>query len=85
MQQNSVTYKDIIEKNVTLNIALAVKRKLNMLGYNVELTRSTDTALGKTKKEDIYKRVDLINNSSAVMYLSIHANSFTSSNIKTNK
>ncbi len=74
--------KDIIEKNVTLNIALAVKRKLNMLGYNVELTRSTDTALGKTKKEDIYKRVDLINNSSAVMYLSIHANSFTSSDIK---
>lgn len=74
--------KDIIEKNVTLNIALLVKRKLNMLGYNVLLTRSTDTALGNTKKEDIYKRVDLINNSKAVLYLSIHANSFTSSNIK---
>lgn len=74
--------KDIIEKNVTLNIALLVKRKLNMLGYNVLLTRSTDTALGNTKKEDIYKRVDLINNSKAVLYLSIHANSFTSNNIK---
>lgn len=74
--------KDIIEKNVTLNISLAVKRKLELLGYNVLLTRSTDTALGKTKKEDIYNRVDLINNSEAIMYLSIHANSFTSSNIK---
>lgn len=74
--------KDIIEKNVTLNIALAVKRKLNTLGYNVLLTRNTDTALGNTKKKDIYKRVDLINNSEAVMYLSIHANSFTSSDIK---
>lgn len=74
--------KDIIEKDVTLNIALLVKRKLNLLGYNVVLTRNTDTALGNTKKEDIYKRVDLINNSNAVMYLSIHANSFTSPDIK---
>ena len=74
--------KDIIEKNVALNVSLAVKRHLEELGYKVLLTRDTDKALGKTKKEDIYTRVDLINNSSSVLYLSIHANSFTSNKIK---
>lgn len=74
--------KDIIEKNVTLNVSLAVKRKLQLLGYKVILTRDTDVALGKTKKEDIYNRVDLINKSDASLYLSIHANSFTSGEIK---
>ena len=34
------------------------------------------------KKEDIYNRVDLINKSDASLYLSIHANSFTSGDIK---
>ncbi len=74
--------KDIIEKNVTLNVSLAVKRKLQLLGYKVILTRDIDVALGKTKKEDIYNRVDLINKSDASLYLSIHANSFTSGEIK---
>ena len=35
-----------------------------------------------TKKKDIYGRVDLINESNAVMYICIHANSFTSPKIK---
>ncbi len=74
--------KDIIEKNVTLNISLEVKRHLENLGYKVLLTRETDKALGKTKKEDIYNRVDLINESDAKLYLCIHANSFTSNKIK---
>lgn len=74
--------KDIIEKNITLKIALLVKEQLENLGYQVLLTRDQDEALGKTKKEDIYNRVDLINNSDASMYLSIHANSFTSNKIK---
>lgn len=74
--------KDIIEKNVALNVSLAIKKHLETLGYKVLLTRETDTALGKTKKEDIYNRVDLINNSGAVVYLSVHANSFTSCEIK---
>lgn len=74
--------KDIIEKNVALNVALSVRKHLETLGYKVLMTRETDKALGKTKKEDIYKRVDLINNSEAVIYLSIHANSFPSNSIK---
>ncbi len=74
--------KDIIEKNVTLRISLLVKEHLQTLGYRVKLTRDTDKALGNTKKLDIYNRVDLINESGAVLYLCIHANSFTDSKIK---
>lgn len=74
--------KDIIEKNITLKVSLLVKEHLQTLGYRVMLTRETDKALGNTKKLDIYNRVDLINESKAVMYVCIHANSFTSNKIK---
>lgn len=74
--------KETIEKNVTLDISLCVKKHLESLGYKVLLTRDGDYALGNTKKKDIYGRVDLINESNAQLYLCIHANSFTSPQIK---
>ena len=74
--------KDIIEKNVTLEVSMCLKKHLETLGYKVLLTRDGDYALGNTKKKDIYGRVDLINKSDASLYICIHANSFTSPKIK---
>lgn len=66
------------EKDLTLEISIKLKEKLERFGYRVLLTRYKDTALGKTKKEDIYKRVDLINQKSTILFISIHANAYPS-------
>lgn len=67
---------DIIEKDITLEISLLLASKLRQSGYVVKLTREKDIALSKIKRDDIYKRVDLINESKATIYISIHANSY---------
>lgn len=67
------------EKNIVLKISFYLKENLEKLGYQVKLTRDKDCALAKTKKDDIYKRVSLINDSNAKLYISIHANAYPSS------
>lgn len=71
-----------IEKNITLKISLLLANYLRSSGYIVKLTRDKDMALAHTKKEDMYKRVNLINSSKACLYLSIHANSYPSKNVR---
>ena len=73
---------NLLEKDLVLDIAYLIKDYIEKYGYNVVLTRYKDISLGKTKKEDIYKRVDLINKDNVILYLSIHANYYTSSNVK---
>ena len=73
---------NLLEKDLVLDIAYLIKDYLEKYGYNVVLTRYKDISLGKTKKEDIYKRVDLINKDNVILYLSIHANYYTSSNVR---
>ena len=73
------SFEDLIEKNVNLKIGLALKEILEEKGYEVKMTRSGDVSLSKdkfSKKEDIYTRIDLINNSDADLFVSIHTNSF---------
>lgn len=73
--------KMVLEKNITLKMSLLLTSYLRRSGYMVKLTREKDQALGKTKKEDIYKRVEKINSSHAKLYISIHANSFPSDKV----
>lgn len=68
--------KDTVEKDITLPISLKLAYFLEQMGYKVYLTRNSDVALAKTKTEDIHKRVKLINESSSILYISIHANSY---------
>lgn len=76
---------DVYEKHLVLSIALKLKLYLEKTGYKVLLTRESDISLSKngdnSKRADIHKRVELINKSNAVMFVSIHANSFPSSNV----
>lgn len=72
----------LIEKDITLNISLKLKKHLEACGYNVYLTREIDKALSKEKANDIYKRVALINNANTILYISIHANSYPHASIK---
>lgn len=74
--------KQVIEKNLVLDISLKLKYYLEQIGYKVVLTREKDQALSNTKIKDIHKRVELINNSNCLLYISIHANSYPSELVK---
>lgn len=69
----------ILEKDINLNISKALEQELIKNGASVIMTRDGDYDLGspnndRRKKSDFDNRIDLINNSNANMYLSIHAN-----------
>jgi len=77
----------VLEKEINLKVALKVKELLEKNNVEVILTRDIDSGLyeegDKNKKAtDMRKRVELINNSGAVLSVSIHQNSFTQESIK---
>ncbi len=74
--------KQLVEKDLTLNIAFKVQNYLEQMGYKVLLTRDKDKALASNKSNDIYTRVSTINNSNCLLYISIHANSYPHESIK---
>ena len=73
---------NIYEKNLNLEIVDKLESELLSRGAIVLLTRDGDYDLSTTKinrkKDDLYSRVKLINNSNCDMYISIHLNSTTS-------
>ena len=78
------TYKDILEKNINLDICYELMSELENKGATVYMTRYDDYDLSVNgayfrKRSDLYNRVKLINDSDADMYLSIHLNSLESS------
>lgn len=73
------SYQDLIEKDVNLKIGLKLRTTLESKGYEVKMTRSADIHLCQdkfSKKEDLVTRIDMINKSSADLFISIHTNSF---------
>lgn len=78
---------DALEKDINLQIALKLKKHLEDSNYNVIMTREDDRGLysegdGNKKATDLQKRVEIINNSDAVLAISIHQNSFTQESSK---
>ena len=73
---------NIYEKNLNLEIVDKLESELLSRGAIVLLTRDGDYDLSTTninrKKDDLYSRVKLINNSNCDLYISIHLNSTTS-------
>ncbi|HSX04765.1 MAG TPA: N-acetylmuramoyl-L-alanine amidase [Rhabdochlamydiaceae bacterium] len=61
--------KTLLEKKLTLRAALLVKKELELLGYNVLLTRLRDIYT------PLSKRVDLANERKPSLFVSIHFNS----------
>jgi N-acetylmuramoyl-L-alanine amidase len=77
--------KGMHEKDITLDISREVKKLLERKGYDVMLTRNSDESLYKycrigdtIQRRDLNARVNMINNSGASAFVSIHANSFRS-------
>ncbi|MBQ3253986.1 MAG: N-acetylmuramoyl-L-alanine amidase [Acholeplasmatales bacterium] len=76
------SYGDIYESDMNLDISLILEDIFISNGYNVILTRKNKDSLCEDrfiKKEDMNKRIEIINNSNAIMCLSIHLNMFSDS------
>lgn len=66
---------DILEKDVNLQIALALRDKLDHMGIDVLMTREEDTFL------TLDERVSFVNNADADIMVSIHQNAFEDKNV----
>jgi N-acetylmuramoyl-L-alanine amidase len=78
----AVGYEGICEKDIVLEIGKKLKHFLEQAGYEVLMTRTGDYDLAGSdsenrKRDDIYRRVDLINSTNCLLYVSIHANKFS--------
>jgi len=63
------------EKTLTLDVALRVRKILELRGWRVLMVRDKDVELSKDKKADLLMRDDFANRSQADLFLSIHFNS----------
>lgn len=67
------------ESDINYEIVKLIKGYLESEGFSVVLTRKNDIALGNSKREDMKKRVEKINSSNALIFVSIHSNFYSSS------
>lgn len=74
--------QNTIEKDITLKVSEYLKNYLEKTNIKVLMTREKDEALSKNKRDDILKRVSLINKSNCDLYISIHANAYSSKMVK---
>lgn len=79
----------VLEKDINLSVAKKVKDVFEKNGYKVIMTREEDNDLSdkdkKTiksqKNSDLKNRAKLVNNSDCTLFISIHMNQYTSSEI----
>lgn len=69
----------VIERDLVLNITKIVEESLRLQGFNVIMTRSDDADLASEhapnrKKEDLARRVEILNTAENAIAISIHAN-----------
>lgn len=72
--------QNVAEKDVTLGIALELKKMLAAKGANVVLTRSSDkdvAYIGASDKEELAARVNVANRMDADLFISIHADAYS--------
>ena len=75
------------EKEINLNISLSCKELLNLMGYDVTLTRDSDIELthkngGTRKMQDLKGRLEISKNTPDAVFVSIHMNKFPQSKYK---
>lgn len=72
----------VVEKDVTLGIALQLEKRLRETGVRTVMTRTGDydlvrgEAVSHRQREDLIRRAALVNGSGAAAFVSLHANSF---------
>ncbi len=69
----------LVEKTLTLDIALRLRALLVAQGWTVKMTRSTDVDVARANAadaEELQARVDVANVQNARLFISVHINSF---------
>lgn len=79
------SYNSILEKDINLQIALQLEKKLINKGATVYMTRRSDVDLSsiydsKKKRGDLYRRLLLIKENKSNLYISIHINWYGNAN-----
>ena len=69
-------FNNVLEKDITLSVTLALKEKLEGIGIDVALTRTDDQGVS------LDDRCVIANASGADLLVSIHCNSYTSASVK---
>lgn len=64
----------VVEKAVTLDLALRLKRLLEAQGIEVRLTRDRDAHLSPDKRTDLSRRAAMADSSQVNLFISIHVN-----------
>ncbi|MGA3037047.1 MAG: N-acetylmuramoyl-L-alanine amidase [Vulcanimicrobiaceae bacterium] len=75
-------HNGLVEKDIALDIAIRLRTLLVARGWTVRMTHDTDRDVSGPNASDVAElqaRVDVANNAGARMFVSIHANSSTSS------
>ena len=70
-----------VEKDINLTITNSVKKILEKENIQVIMTRETDKQLAQSKVEDLKYRVKIMNETSPVLAVSIHQNSYHEENV----
>ncbi len=76
-----------VEKDINLQISQKVCAMLRLNGYNVIMTRDSDTgteddesqAIAKRKKSDLVNRLQVMKDNPDAVFVSVHLNKFTTS------
>lgn len=66
-----------LEKDINLSISLKLDGILRLLGFKTVMTRTEDSALASTKKDDMYARLEIVNKTYDSVFVSIHQNHFS--------
>ena len=73
--------KEVLEKDINLEIALKLQAMLEQGGATVLMTRIEDEALGKGKQSDMRARGTIASTTNADVIISIHQNSYPSEKV----
>ena len=85
-KDNGASANFVVEDQLNLEVAMALKDVLELAGAEVVLTREADYDLASTyaknrKKEDLKKRVEMIEEEDVVLFISIHMNTYENSSV----
>ena len=75
-KHNGIQY---VERELNMQVAIELKKKLETQGYNVILTRNPEDKTYETVKESLKKRVDYANSKDTDLFISIHHDSSSNS------
>jgi N-acetylmuramoyl-L-alanine amidase len=76
---NGVTYS---ERDLNMQLAIKLKKKLQELGYSVIMTRNEFDIVYESTADSLARRVNIANNANADLFISIHHDSSTNTSVK---